>query len=263
MKIQEVEKVLNIPRANIRFYEKEGLIFPKREKNSYREYSDEDIMQLKRIIVFRKIGVSIGDIKRLMNGELTLNEALENSEENLISQIDELNSALKLLKDMKKLETDFASVDENYYYNKITNSEKSGDIFIDISKDYIEFEKNIFLDMWKNVFLFDMRKIDKKHGFLGVLAIAAVICFARGFMAQFVWKNQTFFEAFFYPLFLFLVGSAITAPLYILAKKKPKAANIVSTVILIVAGLILTFVFGLLIFCIVKCLFSLISDAFK
>lgn len=34
MKIQEVEKILNIPRANIRFYEKEGLISPKREKTA-------------------------------------------------------------------------------------------------------------------------------------------------------------------------------------------------------------------------------------
>lgn len=64
MKIQDVEKILNIPRANIRFYEKEGLISPERKQNGYREYSKDDLIQLKRIIVFRKIGVSINDIKK-------------------------------------------------------------------------------------------------------------------------------------------------------------------------------------------------------
>lgn len=260
MKIQDVEKILNIPRANIRFYEKEGLISPKRGQNNYREYSDDDIVQLKRIIVFRKIGVSIGDIKKLMNGEITLNEALDNSQENLLSQIEELNSALSVLNDMKKLETDFQSVDENYYYEKITSGEKSGGKFIDINRDYIEFEKNIFLDMWKNVFLFDMRKVDKKHGILGVLSVTAVICLARGFMAHFVWKSQTFFEAFFYPLFLFLAVSILIFPLYILSKKKPKAAIIVGTIIVIVGGLFLAVVIGIALIGIISYIFSLLFN---
>ena len=35
MTIKEVEKKLNITRANIRFYEKEGLLQPKRCDNEY------------------------------------------------------------------------------------------------------------------------------------------------------------------------------------------------------------------------------------
>lgn len=58
MKINEVEKLLEIPKATIRFYEKEGLIIPQRNENSYREYSDEDVEILKKIIVLRKIWCS-------------------------------------------------------------------------------------------------------------------------------------------------------------------------------------------------------------
>ena len=40
MKINDVEKLLGITKANIRFYEKEGLLTPGRMENGYREYSE-------------------------------------------------------------------------------------------------------------------------------------------------------------------------------------------------------------------------------
>ncbi|MDE6111688.1 MAG: MerR family transcriptional regulator, partial [Eubacterium sp.] len=76
MKIQELENELNISRANIRFYEKEGLLNPKRKENGYRDYSDEDIAVLKKIIVYRKLGISVTDIKKIFNNELELQEAV-------------------------------------------------------------------------------------------------------------------------------------------------------------------------------------------
>ena len=50
MTIKEVEQELDIPRATVRFYEKEKLINPLRNGNTYREYSDEDIVVLKKIL---------------------------------------------------------------------------------------------------------------------------------------------------------------------------------------------------------------------
>ena len=55
MKINELEKMLNISRANIRFYEKEGLLNPERNDNGYREYEENEIAILKKIIVYRKL----------------------------------------------------------------------------------------------------------------------------------------------------------------------------------------------------------------
>ena len=40
MKINELEKILGIERANIRYYEREGLIDPKRGDNGYRDIMD-------------------------------------------------------------------------------------------------------------------------------------------------------------------------------------------------------------------------------
>lgn len=59
MTIKEVEQELGIPRANIRFYEKKNLLHPERGENTYREYSEEDVATLKKIIILRKIGISV------------------------------------------------------------------------------------------------------------------------------------------------------------------------------------------------------------
>ena len=51
MTIKEVEQILEVPRATIRFYEKEGLISPSREENGYRDYSKEDLEKVKKIVI--------------------------------------------------------------------------------------------------------------------------------------------------------------------------------------------------------------------
>ena len=53
MKINEVEKATGIRDANIRFYEKEGLISPSRNSNGYREYSESDVRRIERSLASR------------------------------------------------------------------------------------------------------------------------------------------------------------------------------------------------------------------
>ena len=48
MTIKEVEQYLEVPRATVRFYEKEGLIRPERGGNGYRDYSEEDVEKLRQ-----------------------------------------------------------------------------------------------------------------------------------------------------------------------------------------------------------------------
>ena len=77
MKINEVEKLLGITKANIRFYEKEGLLTPHRTANGYRDYEDSDILLLKQIIILRKLGFPTAQISDILNGALPLQDALE------------------------------------------------------------------------------------------------------------------------------------------------------------------------------------------
>lgn len=76
MTIKEVEMVLDIPRATVRFYEKEGHIEPLRGENGYRDYKDEHIEKLKKIIILRKIGIAVSDIEGIFEGVKAMPDVL-------------------------------------------------------------------------------------------------------------------------------------------------------------------------------------------
>ena len=59
MTIKEIETLSGMTRANIRFYEAEGLLSPVREENGYRDYSEEDLETLKKIRLFRTLQFSL------------------------------------------------------------------------------------------------------------------------------------------------------------------------------------------------------------
>ncbi|MCQ2539053.1 MAG: MerR family transcriptional regulator [Acetatifactor sp.] len=143
MTIKEVEKLLEIPRATIRFYEKEGLIAPTREGNGYRDYSDEDVEKLKKIIILRKIGMPVEEISDLFDGAQSMNEALDTNIANLQKQMEELKGALKLSQRMKEDAVEVSSMDVNTYWNTIEEEEKLGHSFLDIAKDIVEVEKGV------------------------------------------------------------------------------------------------------------------------
>lgn len=254
MKINDVEKLLNISRANIRFYEKEDLLTPERNSNGYRDYSDTDIAQLKRIIIFRKIGVSITDIKKILHNEVSLNEVMESNISELEKQINELNGALLLSKEIAKEKISIESFDEEAYFNKINDEENVGYKFNDILNDCIDFEKEIFTKMWKNVFFINFPDIEKKFGFIKAFCVILIICIVRGLMCQFVWHNATFFEAFFHPFILFAGATVVLLPIFLLSKKHEKTANVLASIIFIVCVLILLAVFGLFIY-VIACYF--------
>ena len=66
MRIQEVQDAVGVTKKNIRFYEEEGLLKPRRSSdNGYRDYDAADIETLLRVKFLRSLGVPIGEIKRL------------------------------------------------------------------------------------------------------------------------------------------------------------------------------------------------------
>lgn len=69
MLIQELEVKSGLPRATIRYYEKEGILNPSRLENGYRVYSQDDLDQLMKIHLLRELGMSLDTIRRLQKGE--------------------------------------------------------------------------------------------------------------------------------------------------------------------------------------------------
>ena len=69
MNIKEIEERSGLSRANIRYYEQEGLLAPARRENKYRDYSEEDLETLLRIALLRSLGFSLEEIRTLQSGE--------------------------------------------------------------------------------------------------------------------------------------------------------------------------------------------------
>ncbi|MBS7527644.1 MerR family transcriptional regulator [Fusibacter paucivorans] len=77
MTIKELETRTGMTRANIRFYENEGLIAPSRLPNGYRDYSERDVHKLLKIKLLRRLQISLSDIKAIVRGNRLLDEVLE------------------------------------------------------------------------------------------------------------------------------------------------------------------------------------------
>lgn len=77
MNIKETEIKTGLSRANIRFYEKEGLLSPRRLPNGYRDYTEENIQTLLRVKLLRQLGVSVSQLSSLQKQETNLCELLE------------------------------------------------------------------------------------------------------------------------------------------------------------------------------------------
>ena len=74
MNIAEVERRTGLTRANIRFYEKEGLLSPARGANGYRDYTEKDVETLRKIRLLRQLRVPVPEIRAVQAGEHALPE---------------------------------------------------------------------------------------------------------------------------------------------------------------------------------------------
>ena len=114
MTIKDVENKLGITKANIRYYENEGLISPKRnDTNNYREYSQQDIEQLERIKVLRVLGVPISDIRELKDGKLNLDAVMENRLKLLHEEEQNLEAVRRVCENLRQCHLPFDSVSES------------------------------------------------------------------------------------------------------------------------------------------------------
>lgn len=66
MLLNEVIKEVGMTKRAIKYYEEKGLLSVKKDNNGYRNYTPEDVEILKKISVYRKLGIGIDDIKKLL-----------------------------------------------------------------------------------------------------------------------------------------------------------------------------------------------------
>ena len=152
--IKEAEALTGISRQNIRYYEKMGLLNPKRDAgNGYRKYDEEDIERLKAIFLFRKLDMQLEEIHKLLDCEIDLQQALDTQKVYLQQEKQKLEAALAFCDTIQ--EQDLAELDINRCLQEIEEQEKRGNTFADILQDYkavAEMEKKRVFTFWPDDF---------------------------------------------------------------------------------------------------------------
>ena len=66
MLLNEIIKEVGMTKRAVKYYEEKGLLKVNKDNNGYRNYSKQDVDTLKKISVYRKLGIGIKDIQKLL-----------------------------------------------------------------------------------------------------------------------------------------------------------------------------------------------------
>lgn len=186
MKISELSTMLNISRDNIRFYESEGLLSPERSNNGYRDYSEEDADRLKKIIVLRRIGIPVADIRDILENKKDLSDALSENLVRLESEIDSMQKARSICQQMLDDETLNTEFDASAWLDQMNSTGSGG--YADLSKDILDYSKELFVDSFGHFqFFFPMfkpglRQKNKKGSILTAVILLSAFIVNGGFI---------------------------------------------------------------------------------
>lgn len=135
MRIKEVEARVGLSAKNIRFYEKEGLLAPRRQAgNGYRDYNEEDLSRLRRIKLLRKLDVPLEEIGAMLEGTLTLDEGMRRHLVVLESRQKNLDTARSFAPSWRKRPGLLAALDPEAALAQVARLEQKGVRFIDVQK---------------------------------------------------------------------------------------------------------------------------------
>lgn len=131
MKINEVEARVGITKKNIRFYEEQGLISPRRNSdNGYREYGEEEVTALQQIKLMRKLGVPLEEIRQMQSGGRTLGDGMRRHLIALERDARNLEQAMELCRALKDREERLEHLDAAALLERMEGMEREGTTFL-------------------------------------------------------------------------------------------------------------------------------------
>ncbi len=231
MKINDVEKLLGITKANIRFYEKEGLLTPGRSENGYRDYTEADISRLKEIVIYRKLGIPVQQIADILDGAISLQEALDVNIQALSEEIEKLNGSLALCRQLKA--EDARILDTERYWDIIQGKEAQGFRFQSLIQDYTKFMEPTL----ERYLLHVPAKYDRNPKM--ILKYTAVFALAFGLINGVLigdlpkGLSTQFFSHFILAPLALLMWCILYIPAYFVSKKFPKLGNVIKVAVTI------------------------------
>lgn len=133
MKINEVANITGLTKKAINYYQEKGIINPKQDENGYREFSESDIDILKQVSLFRSLGLSLNEIKKIIESKFPkeelrkciikkqMDDELSNKQTKLLekllynSNIDEINEEIEELNKKKSIKERLLELFPGFY----------------------------------------------------------------------------------------------------------------------------------------------------
>ena len=134
MKINEVEAQVGITKKNIRFYEEQGLLSPRRNsENGYRDYGEAEVAILRQIKLMRKLGVPLEEIRRMQAGG-TVADGMRRHLVTLERERSSLEQSILLCQSLKNREERLEALDAAELLEEMERLEQGGTTFRDKQK---------------------------------------------------------------------------------------------------------------------------------
>ena len=130
MRINEVEALVGITKKNIRFYEAEGLLSPRRNSdNGYRDYGEAEVAVLRRIKLLRKLGVPLEEIRRMQSGAHTVGDGMRRHLITLERERENLEQSMALCASLTECRERLEDLDAEAVLDRMEQLERSGTTF--------------------------------------------------------------------------------------------------------------------------------------
>ena len=135
MKINEVEALVGITKKNIRFYEAEGLLAPRRNsENGYRDYGEAEVEALRRIKLLRKLGVPLEEIRQMQTGVHTVGDGMRRHLVTLERERQNLADAARVCEELTDCQERLEALDAQGLLDRMDRMEEEGTTFMDKQK---------------------------------------------------------------------------------------------------------------------------------
>ena len=135
---KEIQQKLGINADKIKLFKRERIFAPENLPigNRSTNYTETDYENFRLLVVLTKSGLTCSDIRKLQDGECTLEEAIILRRRKIEDDIAKKRNSISLLSELLADEAEFVSFDTNHYWNLITQHESEGEEFIDFEDMY-------------------------------------------------------------------------------------------------------------------------------
>lgn len=139
LSVSKISKTYGISKDTLRYYDKIGLVSPKRGENRYRYYREEDLLDLQYIEVMKYAGFSLKEIKKILENKGGCTEEnrtdtlllLENKQKQIKRKIEVYQCILSLMSEagevLKNKELYTESTEMNTFIKSIYQKTKEND----------------------------------------------------------------------------------------------------------------------------------------